>query len=173
MLWSIDSCQNRVPLTSITWPYRGSGVDPSRSSIFWSYPLSHYQFEMIAGSSLFFPVIHTKYVVFMSPWPRTIKISILNWPRTRKLSQFFPNTGREDLFLRWSHVGDAVRSIFKLWMVKIWQVSSCGTLLAESLAESLRSFLDKSGERLCRHLLNRLICRSSSFLDESDKFYTG
>ena len=39
------------------------------------------------------------------------------------------------------------------------------------LAESLRSFLDKSGKRkrLCRHLLNRLICRSSSFLDESDK----
>ena len=84
---------------------------------------------MIAGSSLFFPVIHTKYVVFMSPWPRTIKILILNWPRTRKLSQFLQNTGGEDLFLRWSHVGDAVRSIFKLWMVKIWQVSSCAKFM--------------------------------------------
>ena len=43
------------------------------------------------------------------------------------------------------------------------------------LAESLRSFLDKSGKRkrLCRHLQVPLICRSSSVLDESDKFYTG
>ena len=37
-----------------------------------------YQFQMIAGSSLFFPVIHIKYVVFMSLWPRTIKILISN-----------------------------------------------------------------------------------------------
>ena len=39
------------------------------------------------------------------------------------------------------------------------------------LAESLRYFLDKSGKRkrLCRHLQVPL----SSFLDESDKFYTG
>ena len=43
------------------------------------------------------------------------------------------------------------------------------------LAESLRSFLDRSGKRkrLCRHLQAPWICRSSSFLDESDKFYTG
>ena len=36
---------------------------------------------------------------------------------------------------------------------------------------ALRSFLDKLGKRkrLCRHLLNRLISQSSSFLDESDK----
>ena len=32
--------------------------------------------------SLFFPMIHMKYVVFMSLWPRTIKILISNWPRT-------------------------------------------------------------------------------------------
>ena len=33
--------------------------------------------------NLFFPMIHIKYVVFMSLWPRTIKILISNWPRTR------------------------------------------------------------------------------------------
>ena len=69
----------------------GSSVDPSRSSIFWSYPLTNYQFGMIAGSSLFFPRIHIKYVVFMSLWPRTIRILISNWPRKRKFSQFFLN----------------------------------------------------------------------------------
>ena len=48
---------------------------------------------MIAGSSLFFHMIHMKYVVFMSLWPRTVKILISNWPRTRNFSQFFKNTG--------------------------------------------------------------------------------
>ena len=118
----------------IRWPVSpdrtaGSSVEPSRSSIFWSYPLTNDQFQMIAGSSLFFPRIHIKYVVFMSLWPRTIRILISNWPRTRKFSQFFKNTGGEDLFLPWSRVGHALRPIFMLWLVKIWQVSSCGKFM--------------------------------------------
>ena len=88
-LWSIDSYQN-----SIRWPVSpdrtaGSSVDPSRSSILRSYPLINYQFQMIAGSSLHFPRIHIKYVVFMSLWPRTIRSLISNWLRKRKFSQFF------------------------------------------------------------------------------------
>ena len=55
--------------------------------------------QMIVGSSLFqFPMIHMKYGVFMSLWPRTIRILISNWPRTRKFRQFFKNTSGEDLF---------------------------------------------------------------------------
>ena len=54
---------------------------------------------MIAGSSLFFPMIHIKYVGFMSLWPRTIKILISNWSRTRKFSQFLKNTGGGRPFL--------------------------------------------------------------------------
>ena len=50
--------------------------------------------------------IYIKYVVFMSLWPSTIKILISNLPRTRKFSQLFKNTGREDQILtmvtRWS-----------------------------------------------------------------------
>ena len=71
---------------------------------------------MIAGSSLFFPMIHVKYVVSLSLWPRTIKILISNWPRTRKFSQFFKNTGKEDLFLPWLRVGHALRPMFMLWL---------------------------------------------------------
>ena len=43
------------------------------------------------------------------------------------------------------------------------------------LAESLRSFLNKSGKRkrLCRHLQIPLVCQSSSDLDKSDEFQTG
>ena len=68
-------------------------------------------------------------VVFMSLWPRTIKILFSNWPRTQNFSQFYKNTGREDLFLSWSRVGHALRPIFMLWLVKIWQVSSCGKFM--------------------------------------------
>ena len=54
---------------------------------------------MIAGSSLFFSMIHIKYVLFMSLWPRTIRIVISNWPRTRKFSQFFEKYRRGRPFL--------------------------------------------------------------------------
>ena len=62
---------------------------------------------MIAGSSLFFPMIHIKSVVLMSLWPRTAKILISSWPRTRKFSHFFKKHRRGRPFLtmvtRWSH----------------------------------------------------------------------
>ena len=86
MLWSIDSCQNRISTDQYHLTVPRAQVSTHRGRVlFWSYPLTNYQFQMIAGSSLFFPMIHMKYVVFMSLWPRTFKILISNWPRTRKL----------------------------------------------------------------------------------------
>ena len=79
----------------IRWPVSpdrtaGSVVDPSRSSIFWSYPLTNYRCVKWSQAQVyFFPMIHIKYVVFLSLWPRTIRILISNWPRTRNFSQFF------------------------------------------------------------------------------------
>ena len=66
---------------------------------------------------------------FMSRWSRTITILISNLPWTRKFSQLFKNTGGEDLFLPSSRVGHALRPVFMLLLVKIWQVSSCGKLM--------------------------------------------
>ena len=130
MLWSIDSCQNRISADQCHLTVPRAQVSTHRGRVFFgSYPLTNYQFQMIAGSSLFFPMIHMKYVVFMSLWPRTVKILISNWPRTRKFSHFFKNKGGEDLFLPWSRVGHALRPIFVLWLVKIWQVSSCGKFM--------------------------------------------
>ena len=125
MLDQLTPVKTGFPLTSINWPYRGLKCRPIEVDYFWSYPLTNYQFQMIAGSSLFFPRIHIKYVVFMSLWPRTIKILISNWPRTRKFSQFFKNTGGEDLFSPWS----PCTSIFMLWLVKIWQMGSGGKFM--------------------------------------------
>ena len=50
--WQLSKQGIRWPLSSDRTV--GLSVDPSRSSIFLSYPLTNYQFQMIAGSSLFF-----------------------------------------------------------------------------------------------------------------------
>ena len=47
--------------------------------------------------------IHMKYVVFMSLWPRTIKMLISNWPRTRKFSQSSFYATDWSKFDRWVH----------------------------------------------------------------------
>ena len=55
MLWSIDSCQNRYPLTSITWPYRGLRCRPIKVKYFFEVIRWRVtSFQMIAASSLFF-----------------------------------------------------------------------------------------------------------------------
>ena len=109
----LTAVKTGYPLTSIISRIAGSGIDPSRSSIFLSYPLTVMKF-----------ICWNSYVVFeMSLWPRTIKILIANWPRTRKFSHF-----SSDLFLRWSRVGHVLRPIFMLWLLTIRQVSSWGNL---------------------------------------------
>ena len=119
----------------IRWPVSpnriaGSGVDPSRSSTFLKLSADKLLvFKWSQAQVYFFNSYEICCVTVMSQWPRTIKILISNWPRTRKFSQFFKNTGGEDLFLPRSRVGHALRPIFVLWLVKIWQVSSCGKFM--------------------------------------------
>ena len=144
----------------IRWPVSpdrtaGSSVDPSRSSIFWSYPLTNYQCQMIAGSSLFFPRIHIKYVVllvvFMSLWPRTIRILISTWLRTRKFSQFFKKYRRGRPYLtmvtRWS------RSTFNFYTL-IGQ-NLTGEFMRKNYAASWKLFtLTAEAERvLCQRVM--------------------
>ena len=109
---------------SITWAQESTH---SGQVFFWSYPLVT-RFQMVAGLSLIFFKIHMKYVVFL--W-RTIRILFLNRPRTRRIQPAI--IGREDscfcFFSQWSRVGHALRLIFMLWLVKIWQVSSCAKFM--------------------------------------------
>ena len=85
MLWSIDSCQNKVSADQYHLSESRAQVSTHRGQVF--FEVIRWQgtgFQMIAGSSLIFFKIHMKYVVFMC---HTIKILISNWPRTRKFSQ--------------------------------------------------------------------------------------
>ena len=92
----------------IRWPVSpdriaGSGVDPSRSSIFLKLSADKLLVFKWSQAQVCFLKIYVKYVVFMSLWPSlwpsTIKILLLNLPRTRKFSQLLKNTGGEDQFL--------------------------------------------------------------------------
>ena len=115
-------------LTSINWPYRGLRCRPIE--VEYLFEVIRWQvncFQMTAGSSLFF-LIHMKYVVFYMY--RRIKILISNWPRKLKFSQCLQGGKTCQLLLtfltkgtRWS------RSTSKFWLVKIWQVSSCGKFM--------------------------------------------
>ena len=86
MLWSIDSCQNKVSADQYHLSESRVQVSTYRGQVF--FEVIRWQgtgFQMIAGSTLFiYFLIHMKYVVFMC---RTINILISNWPRTRKFSQ--------------------------------------------------------------------------------------
>ena len=114
----LTAVKTGYPPTSITWPYRGLKCRPIEvEDFFWSYPLTNYHFQMIAGSSLFFPRIHIKYVVFMSLWPRTIRILISNWLRKRKLSQFFFKVQAGKTF---SYHGHALVTLYVQFLYSDW-----------------------------------------------------
>ena len=142
----------------IRWPVSpdriaGSGVDPSRSSIFLKLSADKLLVFKWSQAQVCFLKIYMKYVVFMSLWPSTIKILISNLPRTRKFSQLFKNTGGEDLFLPWSRVGHALGPIFMLWLVKIWQVSSCRKFM-----QHLENCLFPLDVQIEIQLLSRVFC---------------
>ena len=126
VLWSIDSCQNRVSADRYHLTIPRAQVFTHQSRVF--FEVIRWQitsFKWSQAPFLFIPMIHMKYVVFMLLWPRTVKILISDWPWTRNSASFFNNTGGEDLFLPWSRVGHALRPTFMRWLLKIWQVSLC------------------------------------------------
>ena len=128
MLWSIDSCQNRVSADQYHLTVSRAQVSTHRGQVF--FEVIRWQgtgFQMIAGSSLIVFKIHMKYVVFMC---RTIKILISNWPRTRKFSQLL-HAGKTVAF-DFAHNGHALVTLdahVYLWLVKIWQVSLCAKFM--------------------------------------------
>ena len=104
MLWSINS---RIP-----WPVSldriaGSGVDPSRSSIFLKLSADKLLVFKWSQAEVCFFKIHMKYALFLC---RTIKILISNWPRTRKFSQLL-QAGRTAAF-DFAHHGHALVTLY-------------------------------------------------------------
>ena len=118
MLWSIDSCENRVSADQYHMTVPRAQVSTHWGRVF---------LEVFCWQITSFKWSQAQFYFFQwFIWNILCLILISNWPRTRKFSQFFTNTGGEDLFLPWSSIGHALCPIFMLWLVKIWHVSSCG-----------------------------------------------
>ena len=117
MLWSTDSCQNRISADQYHLTIPRAQMSTHRGRVlFWSYPLTNYQFQMIAGSNLFFPIIHVKYVVFMSLWPFIVKILISNWPQTRNSASFLKIQAEKTF----SYHGHALVTLYVQFLYSDW-----------------------------------------------------
>ena len=130
MLWSIDSCQNGASADQYHLTVARVQVSTHRGRVFfWSYPLTNNQFEMIAGSSLFFQGFISNMLCLCHYGPALLGFWFQTDFGSENSASFCKSTGGEDLILPWSRVGHALRPIFILWLVKLWQVSSCGKIM--------------------------------------------
>ena len=129
MLWSIDSCQNRVSADQYHLTVSRAQVSTHRGQVFfWSYPLTRYWFSNDR---------RLKFNFFLNSYEICCVYVPHNWNFGFKLTSDAKiqaaATGREDscfwLFSPCSRVGDALRPIFMLWLVTIWQLSSCGRFM--------------------------------------------
>ena len=101
MLLLIDSCQNRGSADQYQLNVSQAQFRPIEVENFLKLSADKSLVFKWSQVQVDFFKIQMKYVVFMSRWPRTIKILVSNWPRTRKFTQLFKITGVGDLFLPW------------------------------------------------------------------------
>ena len=117
MLWSIDSCQNRVSADQYHLTISRAQVSTHRGQVFFqSYSMTSYQFSNDRRLKFnFFKKIHMKYAVYVY---RRIKILISNWPPTRKFSQLL-QTGKTVPF-DFAHHDHALVMVFVQFLCCDW-----------------------------------------------------
>ena len=134
MLWSIDSCQNKVSADQYHLSVSRAQCRPIEVKYF--LEVIRWQgtsFRMIAGSSLIFNFFKFVWnMLFLCTAQSKFDFKLTSDAKIQPAA-----TGREDscfwLFsprpLSCSRVDHALRPIFMLWLVKIWQVRSCGKFM--------------------------------------------
>ena len=121
MLWSIDSCQNRVSADQYHLTVPRAQVSSHRGRVF--LKLSADKLPVSNDRRLQWFIRH---MLCLSHYgPALLRFWFETDLGRQNSARFFKNAGGEDLFLPWSRGGHAQRPIFTLWLVKIWQVSSC------------------------------------------------
>ena len=129
MLWSIDSCQNKVSADQYHLTVSRAQVSTHRGQVF--FEVIRWQgtgFQMIAGSSLIFFLNSYEICCVYVPHNENFDCKLTSEAKIQPAA-----TGRQDgcfwLFSPCSRVGHALRPIFMLRLVKILQVSSCGKFM--------------------------------------------
>ena len=107
MFWSINSCQNRISADQYHLTIPRAQVFTHRGRVFfWSYLLTNYQFQMIVGSSSFFPMIRMNMLCLCHYGPALLRLWFQTDLGRENSAIFLKNTGGEDLFFtmvtRWS-----------------------------------------------------------------------
>ena len=148
MLWSTDNCQNSESADHYRLTVSRAQVSTHWVPVF--FEINRWKcatFRMIAGSSsIFWKCIWN----MLCSWAALLKF----WFQTdlgRENSASYCRQGRQLLLLfLWSRFSHALRPTFMLWLVKIWQVSSCGNFM-----QHLETcFLIAEADRvLCRYLV--------------------
>ena len=128
MLWSIDSCENRVSADQYHMAVPRAQVSTHWGRVFFEvFCWQNTSFKW----SHFFIFSHDSYeiscvYVIMAPRYEDFHFKLTS---DAKIQPVFTNTSREDLSLPWSSIGHALCPIFMLWLVKIWHASSCGQFM--------------------------------------------
>ena len=128
MLWSIDSCRNKVSSDQYHLTVSRAQVSTHQGQVFFrSYPLTRYWFSNDCRLKLNF---FNSYEICWVYVPHNLNFDV----KLTSDAKIQPAaTGREDscfwVFSPCSRGGDALRPIFMVWLVKIWQVTSCGKFM--------------------------------------------
>ena len=128
MLWSIDSYQNRASADQYHLTVPRAQVSIHRGRYF--FEVIRWQITSFKWSQVyFFQGLISNMLCLCHYGPALLGFWFQTDLRSNNSASFFKSTGGEDLTLPWSRVGHALRPILILWLVKIWQVSSCGKIM--------------------------------------------
>ena len=117
MLWSIESCQNRVSADQYHLTVSRAQVLTHRGRVCIFLKLSADKLLVFKWShaQVQFFLIHMKYVVFYMC--HTIKILISNWPRKLKFSQFLQAF---QMLFDFSHQGHTLVALYVQFLCSAW-----------------------------------------------------
>ena len=120
MLWSIDSCQNRVSADQYLITVPQAQVSTHRGRVI--FEVIRWQitsFKRSQAQVYFFQWFIWNMLCSCHYGPALLRFWFQTDLERENSASFFKNTGGEDLFLPWPRVGHALRPIFMLWLVKI------------------------------------------------------
>ena len=129
MLSSIDSCQNRVSADQYHLAVSRAQVSTHRDRVlFWSYPLTSYWFSNDRRLKFIFLKFIWNMLCLCHDGPALLRFWFqTNHGRENSASYLKMQAGRP--FLTQFTRCYALRPIFLLWLVKIWQMSICGKFI--------------------------------------------
>ena len=122
MLWSIDSCQNRATADQYHLAISRARVSPIDVEYFLKLSADKLLvFKGLQAQVYFFQKFIWNMLCLCHYGPALLRFWFQTSRRRENSASFYKNTSRKDLLLQWSRIGQALRPIYMLWLVKIWK----------------------------------------------------